>query len=325
MRISEAQALVRLGLTFSEAKVYLALAKLDKANAKTIYKSAAVARQDIYRILAQLEGKGLIERLVAVPAEYRPVPINWCVHILTDRLKKELSENEREANDALLKLKKENSGNTVPDEETSFVLVPKNQELFCRKITEFLENAHKSIDIAITAKKFHFIGTTFAKDFKRALRKGVKIRVIREYDKDENQLRKSWKSAERYPLFEMRYLSAAVPTPVWLVDNKKMFAVISGITYASCEVSTLWTDNPFIVATIQDHFENLWSNAQERNNSKLIQSHTGFQTQPRTQLAKREFAKKTLKNRKESHTTQLKPVDRTKKEKVREVAGNIVT
>ncbi len=273
VRINEAQALVRLGLTLSEAKVYLALAKRDKANAKTIYKSAAVARQDIYRILAQLEEKGLIERLVSIPAEYSPVPIDMCVQILTKRIKKELCENERAANIVLRKLEEKNLGNAIQDEETSIILVPKNQELFRRKIIELVESAQKSIDMAVTAKRFHFIGTTFSKDLKRSLERGVEIRVIRERNKNENQLSKSWKCVERHPRFEIRYLSGAIPTPVWLVDNKKMLAVISGITHASCEVSTLWTNNLFIVATFRDHFESLWNIAQERR--ELIQAHTG--------------------------------------------------
>ena len=47
----DAETLVAIGLTSTEAKVYLTLESLGKANAKTIWKNSGVARQDIYRIL----------------------------------------------------------------------------------------------------------------------------------------------------------------------------------------------------------------------------------------------------------------------------------
>ncbi len=249
--------------------MYLALTKLRKADAKAIYKSATVARQDIYRILAGLQEKGLVEKVVATPAEFKAVPIEWCVPILVEHIKNMLSENERVAANTLRKLN-ENSENGLIERESKFTLVPKNTELFCRSAKELIENTHKNIDMAITSKRLRFIITLFSEEFKRALERGVKFRIITEHNENVNLTTKSLK-ALRHPLFEIKHLPShrEIPTSTWISDSKRMFIVTSEMTSASCEVSSLWTDNPQITAELQDYFESLWSKTQKSTREQI--------------------------------------------------------
>ncbi|MCW4047841.1 MAG: hypothetical protein NWE99_09855 [Candidatus Bathyarchaeota archaeon] len=53
------QTLMGLGLTLLQAKTYLALATLGKADVKMISKASNVARQDIYRVMPVLQKLGL--------------------------------------------------------------------------------------------------------------------------------------------------------------------------------------------------------------------------------------------------------------------------
>ncbi len=55
--------LLGLGLTVNQAKVYLAILKLEKSSVSQIAKLSKVRREDVYRILPSLEILGLIERL----------------------------------------------------------------------------------------------------------------------------------------------------------------------------------------------------------------------------------------------------------------------
>ena len=59
MQKEQIQTLMAFGLTSLQAKTYLALAKLGKADVKTIAKVSKVARQDIYRIMPTLQKWGL--------------------------------------------------------------------------------------------------------------------------------------------------------------------------------------------------------------------------------------------------------------------------
>lgn len=52
----EVQTLMEFGLTRSQAKVYLTLVRLgEDSKALTIFRFSNVARQDVYRILTELE------------------------------------------------------------------------------------------------------------------------------------------------------------------------------------------------------------------------------------------------------------------------------
>ena len=68
--------LVRLGLTELQAKTYLTIARLEKAEVKAISKLSSIARQDIYRIIPALEKLGLVEEIIATPKLYKALPLS---------------------------------------------------------------------------------------------------------------------------------------------------------------------------------------------------------------------------------------------------------
>jgi len=79
------EILVELGLTHTEAKVYTALLCLKTATARNIHETTNVARQDVYQILSDLEEKGLIEKVIAKPAKFQPIPAKYAISILTQK------------------------------------------------------------------------------------------------------------------------------------------------------------------------------------------------------------------------------------------------
>ena len=86
--------LMELGLTGLQSKVYLTLAAMEKANGKTLWKSSGVARQDVYRILDELQNKGLIEKILATPMQYKAIPLQEGLSILLKRKAKQYKETE---------------------------------------------------------------------------------------------------------------------------------------------------------------------------------------------------------------------------------------
>jgi sugar-specific transcriptional regulator TrmB len=68
--------LLGLGLTLNQAKVYLAILKLEKTTVGQVAKFSKVRREDVYRILPALEKMGLIEKLLGKPTEIRATPIS---------------------------------------------------------------------------------------------------------------------------------------------------------------------------------------------------------------------------------------------------------
>jgi sugar-specific transcriptional regulator TrmB len=67
------ELLVRLGLTFTEAKIFLARYIIGTASARTVAETAGVAREVVYQILPTLQEKGLIEIVLTTPQTYKAI------------------------------------------------------------------------------------------------------------------------------------------------------------------------------------------------------------------------------------------------------------
>jgi sugar-specific transcriptional regulator TrmB len=89
------QTLMGLGLSFLHAKTYINLAKLGKADVKTISKTSNVARTDTYRIMLTLEKQGLAEKIIAETTIYKATPMNEGLSILLQKRKEETVELEK--------------------------------------------------------------------------------------------------------------------------------------------------------------------------------------------------------------------------------------
>ncbi len=253
-----------LGLSIVQAKVYLTLLKSETMTIKNLANSSHVARTDLYRVIHELEKKGLVEKIIGNPTQFRPVSLTETLPALLERKNIECHDLQTRASTMLKTYKKINIKNKPALEESNFTWSPKNRELFHRHVKEMLASTHKSIDIAITSKRFHFIAPIFGEDIKRAVERGVKFRILREYTENENPMPKALETLQGHLLFETRYIQKEVPTPIWLADNSRLFVVTSAISSPSSLVSTLWTDNTQIVAVFQNFFEILWSTAEKQ-------------------------------------------------------------
>ena len=74
--------LLGLGLSLNQARVYLAILKLEKTTVGQAAKFSKVRREDVYRIMPSLEKMGLIERLMGKPTVIRATPISDALSFL---------------------------------------------------------------------------------------------------------------------------------------------------------------------------------------------------------------------------------------------------
>jgi sugar-specific transcriptional regulator TrmB len=82
--------LLGLGLTFNQARVYLAILKLEKTTVSQVAKFSKVRREDVYRILPGLEKMGLVERLLGKPTEIRATLVSYALTSLVAEKKTNL-------------------------------------------------------------------------------------------------------------------------------------------------------------------------------------------------------------------------------------------
>lgn len=242
----EIQFLVKIGLSLPQAKVHLALTRLNKAvTARTISKFSKVARHDVYRILGELHEKGLVERIVATPAEFKSVPIEDCISILIGYKKEEFSQAQEMAARIIQKLRQTDSQSALKEEESRFILVP-GKGAYLLKLRAIFENSQTSIDAITTLERFRFIMFIFGDDIKKVLKRGVQFRVITQKAKDESAPLETVKAFEQNPLFQVRYTYTPPQTILSIADKKEVTIAVSAKGGLDAS-SSLWSNNPNLV------------------------------------------------------------------------------
>lgn len=86
------RALETLGLTSYEARVFIALQKLDTGTARDVSRIADVPRSQVYGAAEKLEDRGLIEVQQSNPMRYRPVDLEAAKTHLRSRFETHQSE-----------------------------------------------------------------------------------------------------------------------------------------------------------------------------------------------------------------------------------------
>jgi sugar-specific transcriptional regulator TrmB len=260
------QALMDLGLTLLQAKTYLAFATLGKADAKTIAKASNVARQDIYRIVPMLQKLGLAEKIIANPTIYKATSIKDGLSILLQNKKKECAELQKKTTSLINNFHANTAKIDTQEGETQFKLTSE-ATLFLKMHKSLHQEAQISIDAIIPLifdgpAKFND-GLSFPK---KAMRRGVKIRLITQKAKNGLQSRELQELGKN-SLCELKYSATPVLFGMHIFDNKE-------VTLATSEngLPSLWSNNRNLVNLAASYFDEMWSKAQEAPNPEQKQS-----------------------------------------------------
>jgi sugar-specific transcriptional regulator TrmB len=262
MEQEDEQTLTQLGLTVSQGRVYLALAKLGKANARTLWKSSKVARQDIYRILTELREIGLLEKIIGTPTEFKAVPIEEGVSILVERKTKEIFSLQKNANKLIQKFKENNPKITL-NEEDQYILIPEREPLTLR-LKKTIGATQKSIDRISSQKAFARVLFALEEEFKKALRRGVKIRWIIGKPEAAN----SWPDSSlvhvlmKNPNFMLRTIPNTPHVRLGIYDQKEVFMATIP-KRAGLDSPVLRSTDSSFAEIVEKFFDTMWSTAAE--------------------------------------------------------------
>lgn len=254
------QTLMKLGLTLLQAKAYLALAQLGKAEVKTISKTSNVARPDIYRVMPTLEKIGLAEKIIANPTMYKATPLKEGCYILLQNKTQEHTELQQQTLD-LIKNFHENNDKTNLQEETQQFIICSSETLLLKWLYGRPNTAQISIDYMGKWESTKVNLFNSLQNLKRAMKRGVKIRVITEKHEDDKSLQKIIQTLKKNPLFEIRYLSQPVPVETALYDGMDVGLCIAIPMGKS--VPSLMSNHPQFLKVMTTYFEEIWNTAQD--------------------------------------------------------------
>ena len=98
-----AEQLKEFGLTFNQAKIYLAILRLGETSVEPVSKLSKVRREDVYRALPRLYQIGIVQRNLGTHLKVKAVDIRNAMDILMQE--KQIAIDEEMANLASLSRK----------------------------------------------------------------------------------------------------------------------------------------------------------------------------------------------------------------------------
>ena len=254
------QLLIELGFTKNQAKLYLALLKVEEADGRTLSEKANVPRPEVYRTLGELEKKGLVEKEITTPYKFKPIPLDVALQILMNQQIahfKKIQERTRVFLQKLQPIRKE----TVQTQEYKLTKIRGRQRL--RHVIKLQhDNAQRSIKILSTLQRWLQILYFCFENYERALARGVKYQVVIEAADSEIMSHENIKALVKETNFELRLSRGPLRTNAAIFDQNEI--TINFFPAAPLGESPLiWTNHPSFISMCQDHFEAIWKTARK--------------------------------------------------------------
>ena len=230
-------ALQELGLSITEAKVYLALLELGSSLAGEITKKSEVNRTNVYDALERLIEKGLVSYVISANRKvFEPVA--------PERLKEILKEKEEKLDSIMQELESKYSTSKTKEEATIF-----KGKKGIRSIFEDIIKEKEDLFVYGAESRFADMFPAYQKHWNKERAKlKIKVKII------YNRKVKERKIKEKLKLLEMRFLAEHYEFPSTIM------------IYGSKVVTIAWIEPPFgfmikskgVAKSNMNFFEILW-------------------------------------------------------------------
>jgi len=166
---SDVAVLVGLGLSGRQARVYLTLLKIGQA----------INRQDIYRIIDELEQIGIVQRIISMPTTFSPTPLPETAKLLLSQKTAELINLHQKTKQLTKKFQTTN--NSLTNQSNKKLQLGTIFEADrAKKYTRTIQSTYQSLDMVTSWKRFKQLTILLENQLQTALQKGVTIRIVTE-------------------------------------------------------------------------------------------------------------------------------------------------
>jgi len=252
--------LLGLGLTLNQAKVYLAILKLEKTTAGQVAKYAKVRREDVYRILPSLEKMGLIERLLGKPTVIQATPISDALGFLVTEEKGKFDERLKGMKSIVQRLSLKDWKQPLPGAESIYILIAEKKAILA-KTSELIRNARKEVALIADKGRIMPILSQFSDEYRLAMKKGAEIRVLFEAESTDSLLIEKARKLVDGASVHIRFHGEALNH--FIMSDDKEALITTSKQSGLGESPSLWTNNSNLIGVLRTSFESDWKNAKE--------------------------------------------------------------
>lgn len=197
--------LYELGLTVSQARIYLSLAKAKSLTAQEISSISKVSRPDVYCILTQLQETGLTQKIIANPIEFNAIPIDECITTLMKKRIQKTTELKHKVNKLTQKFKQQKILE-LSHQKHQFILLPNKQGVHANA-EKMLQNVQNCVCFLMEPRRFFSWLINYTPLFEEALTRKVDCRLITSQF-DEKSDSEPLKTLRQHSNFALRLIPA---------------------------------------------------------------------------------------------------------------------
>jgi len=250
--------LVELGLSKTQAKCYLLLLNMGKTEAKTLAKQANIPRQAAYRILEELQEKGLIEKMVGARYEFKAIDIDESISSMLRKKAAYYLETAQKVTELIQRYQSQEKLCTNKEYQISIL---ESKDAIIKKNKRLIENSQEIIYSIQNWQCWFQMIDVYAEPLEDALQRGVKYHVIIDKEATKIVIPKALKFLTNRENVEVR-VQDNIRVKAMLFDNN--FGCFSFYPdKAILEAPVIVTNHPSLLVCFQDHFAKLWNESKK--------------------------------------------------------------
>ena len=257
-----------LGLTYTQARVYLAVLRRSPCTFSIISKLTGIARSEIYRETAHLEQAGLVEKSLGRPTIIKAMPVTIALQNLVEYKTKEYEKQIENLDDSLNEFLRSNlpqikRNQNLLQYEQDFSLFATKQAIIA-KTKSMIEEAEAEICLRYLPRKICSFLSLCEGQFIDILRRKVNVRLLttrEEFDDGFTNMLKSTMAIDKNTL-EVRYTSS-LPYGLTIIDKQQVLVETTIEDFLS-EKPMLWTNNHLALKMLNQNFNDSWLQSPQR-------------------------------------------------------------
>ncbi|MBS7632031.1 TrmB family transcriptional regulator [Candidatus Bathyarchaeota archaeon] len=250
------KALHRLGLSKNEVRVYLYIARTGEHKASEISEALALHRTETYRILRDLEKKGLTSSVFEKPLKFIATPFEKALDVLIETKKMKINLLEKRKSN-LCSLWLSLPKTEIEQERKEVFQILEGEEQINLKADEIVTNTTKEMFVFFSEQDIAgFYHAGLLDKLETASRNGISIQLLANYSP------KSCFFLEKTKLKKAKYSASTVdglPTFI-LADNEQLLLLIRK-NNGKKRVAALWTNYDAFTKALKALFLELWNSS----------------------------------------------------------------
>jgi sugar-specific transcriptional regulator TrmB len=267
--------LLKFDLSRNEIRVYVYLARSGVRKARDISDALSLHRTETYKILRDLEKRGLISSVLEKPLKFIATPFEEAIDTLIEAKKlriQQLERNKKSLVDVWLSIPKQK----VEPQNKEVFQVLEGEEQILMKANEILEDTKEGIYVlAPDLDLLRLYHSGFTDNLEKFSKNNVEVKLL------TNHSPKSRFIADKMKLIDVKYLFSDVEDlPSFIISDSEqlLFSIKNskngdvGVRRRKERVSFLWTNYEAFIKALKTLFLELWNNQLPQLSARSLQN-----------------------------------------------------